>query len=238
MKKKIEIILIIIIAVVFIYFCCISGKNSEVEDKANEVLSSTQTNHSQKVNELKTEFGMTGDTEIYTVVEEYDGRKTLAIKPDLQYKVAMAGILKDAMPEYQELDAILEKAPKNKGIWVSNRAKEKMLETLQWITGVDYSIDENGYLQQQKGQEMNSYDEKISQILARDKLYVIDINSSYYILDNVTGEIMENPFEKMDPYTPYEYVENGNSSIWILATNHKNKLSYEEILKEILENIM
>ena len=240
MKKKIVFGIIIIIIIILISLMSVTNKKTTVEDNTitNELSSTeTQVQQTDEINNLKNELGITGNTELYVVNEEYDGRRTLAIKPDLQYNVVMAGILKGSMPEYENVNDILKDEPESKGIWVSENSRDKTLEILETITKAKYLIDENGYLQQEEKNEMNEYDQIINKILSSNKLYVIDINSICYILDNVTGEIVENQFEEIDPYMPFEYFEAGDKSIFVITTNSKNKLSYEDIFKEILENI-
>lgn len=240
MKKKIVFGIIIIIIIILICLAYVTNKKSTVEDNTttNELSSTeTQVQQTDEINNLKNELGITGNTELYVVNEEYDGRRTLAIKPDLQYNVVMAGILKGNMPEYENVNDILKDEPESKGIWVSENSRDKTLEILETITKAKYLIDENGYLQQEEKNEMNEYDQIINKILSSNKLYVIDINSICYILDNVTGEIVENQFEEMDPYMPFEYFETGDKAIFVITTNSKNKLNYEDIFKEILENI-
>lgn len=243
MKRKIEICIIIIMLILIIYFIYQNSNSLDSENKTTSNTSSTEFENLKEVeikeiNELKTQLGITGETDLYTIVEEYDGRKTLTIRPDLQYNVVMAGILNEnILPEYSNINQILKDEPKDNGIWISNKSRDKILEILKLITNVEYTINEKGYLQQQTMQEMNQYDEMINKILRSNKLYVIDINTTCYILDNVTGKIVENRFEEVDPYIPFEYFEMKNKSVFIITTNSKKKLNHEKILKEILENI-
>ena len=71
------------------------------------------------VEEIKNEIRATGNTDIYEVEQEYDGRNILAVKPSIKYKVAFAGMIKNAKPSIKELDNIVEeKLPHKTGIWV------------------------------------------------------------------------------------------------------------------------
>ena len=77
------------------------------------------------IEELKEEFNATGADEIYEVQTEYDGRKVLAVKPSINYRVAFAGMIKKAKPEYSEVDKIYEEnMPTENGIWVEDKEKD------------------------------------------------------------------------------------------------------------------
>lgn len=229
MKKKITIATIII--TLLIGGCLVYQIKKEPEEE-------TKTTELEDITKIKNELGLQGETQLYEIETEYDGRRVLAIKPEIQYNVIMAGILKQKKPEWEEIDNIIEQnSPKNSGIWISKTAKDEFLNILKSITECEYTINEQGYLEQQDGKNQNEYDKKLQEILANGKQYSIDINSKYYIVDQVTGEIMEEPFEQMDPRTPYEYFEVKDKSIYIITTNSKEKLNKQEILQEILENM-
>ena len=98
-KKTIIIVMIIImlLASVSLIYILINKKNNQnniliVEDEyiqinRNEL--SYQDNIT--IDELKDSVGLKGNTDIYEIKEEFDGRKTLVVKADLKYKVAFAG---------------------------------------------------------------------------------------------------------------------------------------------------
>lgn len=44
---------------------------------------------------MKKEINATGNTDIYQVEKEKDGRKILQIKPQIQFNVDLAGIIKN-----------------------------------------------------------------------------------------------------------------------------------------------
>ena len=234
MKKKVIFCVIIIGLISFIYLVSIKA-----EDKKNNNLSSAELEKQEEneIIELKEQLGIAGKAEIYIIDKEYDGRKILVIKPNMQYDVVMAGILSNSKPDYEKLSGILQNEPEENGIWISEKSRNQILEIIHNITNAKYKIDEYGYLNQDVVDEMNEYDKKIEKILSSNRLYAIDINKSCYIIDNVTGEIVENSFEEMDPYTPFEYFETNNKAVFIITTNSKNKLNYNDIIKEILENI-
>lgn len=233
MNKKIRVLIIGIVIIVVLSCIIFMNKKSTENESENETFSVEQ----QQINELKQQLGITGKNDIYAVSEEYDGRKVLTIKPEIQYSTVMAGIIKESEPEYSEIEELLKKAPNTTGIWVSEKSREKFLKILELVTNAKYKIDEKGFLEKQELSKNNKYDEKINNIISSNKLYVIDINSTCYILDDVTGDVVEYPFEEMDPYIPFEYFETGNKSIFVITSNSSNKISYEDAIKEILENI-
>ena len=82
---------------------------------------------------------------------------------------------------------------------------------------------------------MNDYDKKIQEMLSDDALHIFDINSTTYIVDEVTGEIQEYPFEDMDPYTEYEYFSSDDKEMFIISANSYGKVNQEEVLKGIFD---
>jgi len=233
-KKKIIFCSSIIGIISFIYL--VNGRTVDNGDN-NLSLKELEIQEENEIIELKNELGITGKLDIYTIDKEYDGRKILVIKPNIQYNIVMAGILNSNKPDYDKLGDMLKNEPKENGIWISEKSRNQILEVIHNITKAQYTINENGYLKQDVLDEMNEYDKKIKKILEGDRLYVIDINKTCYIIDNVTGEIVENLFEEIDPYTPFEYFETNSKAIFIITTNSKSKLNYNDIIKGILESI-
>ena len=54
-----------------------------------------------------------------------------------------------------------------------------------------------------------------------------------YVADEISGEIVEYPFEQMDLYQTCEFYEKDNKKIFVVTTNTNNKLSDEEIITSI-----
>lgn len=234
-KKQIIIISVIAIIVILIIINIIGIKKIEPREQNEENLIANDKN---LINEIKEEINATGDTNIYEVKKEYDGRKIIQIKPNIQFETALAGILKDAMFEEDEIETLLENKPKYNGIWISNNSREKFLELLEKNNIDNYIIDENGYLKLEKTnsnqQEENTI---IENAIKSDNLYIIDITGTSYIRDEITGNITQYPFEKMDPYQILNTYDNENATILEITTNEKNKVSNKDILQEILQSI-
>ena len=85
-------------------------------------------------------------------------------------------------------------------------------------------------------EKMTGMGKIILDMMTNGSLYVFDINSVTYLVDQVTGEITEYPFEEMDPYQEYEYFESDNKYMFIISKNNQGKISKKEALKNILQN--
>ena len=240
MKKNIIITCILVIIVVFVIIF-ISNKDK----KANIQILQSEVNYvediknsdeeNEKVENITAEQGSTVNTKIYQISTEYDGREVAIVKPSIQFKVAIAGAIKKAKPEFDEIDELLKKAPTHTGIWINSSSREQFLNLLKKITNSNYKIDDDGYLVQTEGLIMNSQDKAIKKMENSEQLYVFDISSISYLVDEATGDIEEYPFEEMDPYQGYEYVEDNKKCIFVISENKEGKINQAEILKEILK---
>lgn len=251
-KKKILIITLIVIILVIvgiIVIKSISNKNKEKEninntntqnlEVPNVEIDKNQIDYQENttVNELKDFTGASGDSDLYEITTEYDGRKVLKIKDNKQYDVTMAGILKQAKPEYSEIDNLKQKAPNKTGIWISQNSKTEFLNLLKEITNSKYTINEEGYLEIEDKSSQNETDKRLEKIILADKLFAIDISGTDYTIDSVTGQIVENPFEQLDSYQAFDYVANDGSYIIVITTNKQKSLSNSEIIKYVIQQM-
>lgn len=260
-NKKILIIVSILIALltICIVFCIINFKNEnynnetinnvydENEDYSNEIINNAyieldkneiQYQENVTVEDLKEQTSITGNTEIYEVEQEYDGRKVLIVKADVKYKVAFAGMIKKTTPKYEELDTILEQnLPKYSGVWVEKNSRDKILKLFNNSenTNSQYYIDDNGYLKISKKNSQTASDKKIENAIIGDKQFIVDVSSVCYIIDDITGEILDYNFENMDRYQIYEYFEDADKSIIFVNQNSYGQLSDLEIFNSIVQ---
>lgn len=192
------------------------------------------------VEEIKNEIGATGNTDIYEVEQEYDGRNILAVKPSIKYKVAFAGMIKNAKPSMSELDNIMEeKLPHKTGIWVEEKSRDKILEIFNdGDVNSKYLIDDEGYLKIDRKNNQNDNDKKIEKIIKGKKQYILDISSVCYIVDDITGEILDYNFENMDKYQTYEYFEDKDKYIVFVTENSNNVLTNLEIFESIIKLLL
>ncbi len=173
-------------------------------------------------------------SELYEIQVESDGRKVLNIKPEIQYKIAFAGIQKKETPLLEEIDNIFKDYyPKNNGIWIDAESRTQFLDLLKTNTNNEYEITESGYLKVKDLKESNDQDRALIQMIEGDKKYIVSISGTYYEADVVTGEILDNSFEQIDPYQASKIVESENDIIIFLTTNKENKLKLQEILEEL-----
>jgi FtsZ-interacting cell division protein ZipA len=219
-----------------------SDDNKEnIENPEKEIQITTSTQEESKIsNEEKTEIieetGKKGDSDLYEIQEGEDSVKIATIKSSVKYKVAFAGMIKNKVPEKEELDDILEKNhPKYAGIWVKSESQSEFLKYISSVTKSEYEINENGYLKIKNKKNQNEYDKKIEEIINGNKLYIIDISSTCYIVDEITGEILDYNFEDMDEYQTYQYFEDGDKKIIFITENQNNQLTVKEIIESVIE---
>lgn len=243
-KKKIIIFTVILLIILIVISILLFNKRTKTSDNQNnfeqygEQVDKNQMEYQSDVTveELKNEIGATGNTDIYEVEQEYDGRSVITVKPSIKYKVAFAGMIKNAKPSMSELDNIVnERLPNKAGIWVEEKSRDKILELFNnGDVNSKYLIDDDGYLKIDSKKNQNDNDKKIEKIINGKKQYILDISSVCYIVDNITGEILDYNFENMDKYQTYEYFEDGDKYIVFVTKNSNNVLTNLEIFKSII----
>lgn len=230
--KKINIIIVIIILVCLsIVFTMTSKFNNKEDDIKN--------NNETNIEELKYQTGATADDNLYEIQKDLDGRDILVIKEEMAYKVALAGILTQEKPTYENSEEIINKQNIHSGIWISNESREKISYLIQKYLEDEYEIDEEGYLVlKTKTQNSNSYDINLQKCIQDNKIYIISVLGKIYEIDNMTGEIVLYPFEQMDAYQLCEPIEYEDKKIIVLSTNKQNKLSEQELIEAMIEQMI
>ena len=243
-KKVIPFIIIVFLIILIIVFTLLQYKKNKDESNIIETNIFEEVNKNQisyqenvTVDELKNEIGATGNTDIYEIQQEYDGRNIITVKANVKYKVAFAGMIKSSTPKMEELDEILnENHPKENGIWVEKQSRDKILDIFNNDkVNSKYIIDDEGYLKIQDKNNQNETDKKLERIINGNKQYIIDISSVCYIVDDVTGEILDYNFENMDKYQIYEYFEDNDKMIIFVTQNKTNILTDENIFNSVIE---
>lgn len=233
-KKKI-IGAIILIVLIIIAGNIISKKQNETNNDKEEKQSNTT------IEELKEEYKYTGSQEIYEIDTELNGRQVIKVKASINYKVAFCGLIKNDKPNFEEIDSLFEKNyPTENGIWIIEKDREKILKYLNnnKYTNCKYEINENGYLQiNQKVENVTSYDKKIETLINSEKQYIIAISSICYMIEPVSGEIVDNPYNELDQYQTYEYFTDESKMFISITENKENKMTKEEIFKSIIDLI-
>ena len=225
---------VIIIILIFVSFLIIKEQSNK--NTRNLIIENEESRNI--INELKEEVNASGNTNIYDVKSEYDGRKILQIKPNIQFETVLAGIIKGSMFTEEEIEILLEERPKYNGIWISEKSKDFFLRILKENDIENFYIDDNGYLKlKQNNGNLKENNKIIENAIESSNLYIIDISGSSYVRDEISGQIVEYPFEKMAPYQILDIYNNENATIIEITTNKDNKISSKEILEEILQNL-
>lgn len=241
-KKKIIRILSIIIAIVMvIIITIIINKKNGKEDtfkKENAKFKEQSIMYDQNASleDLKKEYKVTGDDDLYEIQTEYDGRKVLQVKEDINYKVAFTGMIKGMQPKFDEIENIYnDNYLKKDGIWVEKNSQKQILNFLNKSLQSQYNIDSDGYLYVEEKKEQNENDQKIEKLLNSHKKILLSISDEYYMVDNVTGNIVLNPWKDFDEYQIYDYVANKDDIILFLTNNIDSKYSTQEIYDSIFK---
>lgn len=253
MQKRYYIIIAIILIIIIL--CIIFTKNntendrienitgnniediSKLEDnEIKNIIEQVSENELRYIKEIQNSISSVANPNIYKIEEEHDGRKILQIKPEIQYVVALAGILKNDIPTEDEVYTLLKQAPKNAGIWIGKNSREKFIRLLQENNINNFKLNKEGYLECNKKDKLTEQEQKLEEMINSGNLYIIDISGNTYQRDYLTGEIIKYPFEDMDPYQVIELYKVKNSTILAITSNKENKLEPKEILNAILQN--
>ncbi len=120
------------------------------------------------------------------LVEETNSKEELENEIDEKMKTILLGILKytgemEEQYDSKKVNTILDNEFKHsKGIFVSNRAKSKILSLLKETTDIEYSIDNDGYLKNVTNSETNDISKAINSLINGDKMIILDYNKYYY----------------------------------------------------------
>lgn len=230
MNKKVLISIILLIIVITIITTIIIYKNrNNVSQEPGEIQNVVDDPNSI-IEEIKDETGATASDELYEVQKEYDGREILTIKPDIQFKTVLAGVLKNGKPSTQDIEK-LEISKFHQGVWISEISREKFLKILKKCEIENFDIDKNGYLYKKSNSD-NKYSQKLEKMINSNELTIIDITGTCYVRDEMTGEIVEYPFKDMDLYQVCEKYKTDGGTIIIITTNNVKET---DILNEICD---
>lgn len=139
-------------------------------------------------------------------------------------------------PTLNEIDSIFEKnAPTKNGIWIIEKDRNKILNYLNNNDKLDckYKI-EDGYLKISDDAKSSSLDKKIRKIIDGNKQIILDISSVYYMVDTVTGDIVDNPYNELSKSQTYEYVQDENKMIIFVTENAEKVLTENDIFDSII----
>lgn len=250
MKKASKIYLFLIVIIAFVILTVLSIKLSKKEDtNFNEDYETAYSNmknnsimykNNATLQELKEEYKYNGNDELYQIENEYDGRKVITVKANVNYNVAFAGLIKKDKPEFYEINNIIkDNYPKENGIWIEDNSREKILNYLnnREELKAEYNIDDKGYLRIKIDNDKSENDKKIEKLINGKKQYLFAISGLNYMVDAVTGTIIKNPYEDLSDDQPYDYFEDDNKMIIFITENIEKKLTEDEIFESILDLI-
>ena len=220
MKKRINRIIIVCL-ILFIGLTIIIVRKDFLRFNKNKD-NSTNENNRNIIVEIQNSINSNADTNMYQIEEEYDGRQTIQIKNDIQYDTVLAGILKDK--------------PNNNGIWISKQARDKFKNLLVDNNLENFAIDDDGYLYQISYND-GIFSKKLEGIIKSSRKYILDFSGTCYVRDDLSGQVVEYPFERMDPNQVLEIYKKENETILEITTNAKGKITNTEILETILLNM-
>ena len=209
-----------------------------IQDYLNTKENSVMYKDDATLGELKEEYKITGEDDLYCIGTESDGRKVINVKPDIDYKVAFCGMINKEMPNLKDINKIYEeKAPTKNGIWININDREKIVNYLNNNSKLkaEYEVDQEGYLEITKTEDLSSTDEVIRKIIEGNKQYVLSISSKCYMVDVVTGEIVENRYNDLEEYQTYEYFQDGDKIIIFISENLENRMTNDEIFDSLIE---
>ena len=164
------------------------------------------------------------------MIEEYDGRKALRVKPEYLFKVALLGLyqkennlgLIDSKISIEDIDNNYKIAKtyiikKEGGVIVLPNEQKIVLDFISANSKIKYQFDENNRLQvpdDVKEEEMSDFDKKlIDNIKSNSNTIILTYGTEYYSIDDVTGDIVKYPFVDLDPYIDYDAVRYENYEI-------------------------
>ena len=98
-----------------------------------------------------------------------------------------------------------------------------------------YKINAQGAIEIEEKESKTDLDKKIEKILNSNKTYILSINGVCYMVDPVTGEIIDNPYVDINKEQTYEYFEDDDKTIIFITDN--NEMDENEIFDSII-NLM
>lgn len=238
MKKTIKILVLILIVIVIgisiKYIKKVKNKN-EIDKAYNEMKqNSLMYNNTATVDELKEEYGMSGNDDLYDVQTEYDGRQVLKVKATENFKVAFAGLVNGTKNSIENSSEIFENEyPTENGIWIEKNSREKIEKYLNENMKSKYKISEKGYLTISE-KKSSKEDNEIEKIINGNKQYLIEISGTNYYIDALTGEAVDNPFEELDKYQTYAYCQDEDKMVIFITENKSKALQNSEIFESVL----
>jgi len=161
--------IIFIIVILFIIICC-SVLAMVLQQNDNDIITKKESQAPTSVTQLETQTE--SETEKKNEIDE-------------KVKSIIVGILKytgeiEEKYDSEKVDNIINDFNYHKGIFISDRAKTKIIELLKETTDIEYTIDNNGYLRNGNNISNNDISQSINNLITGNKSIIIDYNPYYY----------------------------------------------------------
>jgi len=161
---------------------------------------------------------------------------------DINSRVMLAGIISDediliTEDNIDNTQKVISEFNFEKGIYISENSRDIFLNILMDATGLTYSINEQGYLNEVSNEKQNNLAEKINKMIKSNFTTIIDVNEVYKATINNTVFdfiVEETMYVKNSKY-------NDNIRISIINPNmlyNNEELSKKDIAEEILLKIL
>lgn len=116
---------------------------------------------------------------------ESDSKNEQQNEIDEKMKSILVGVLRftgemEEKYDNEKVDNIIKDFNSQKGIFISNRAKDKIIELLKETTNIEYQVDNNSYLKNNENKETNDISKSINSMIKSNKNIIIDYNPYYY----------------------------------------------------------
>ena len=191
----------------------------------------------KEIDEIKANFGISGNAELYEIQND-NNIEIPVIKSSIKYKVAFSGMIKNTEPDISKIDEIIKEShPKNAGIWIEEKSRDKFLKLIENNTNSTYTIDKLGYLRIKNIENPNENDNKLENAINGNKFYAFSVSSTCYIIDDVTGEVLDYCFENLDKYQIYEYFYDNDKYVIFINENKNKQLPENEIFESLVNLI-
>lgn len=171
------------------------------------------------------------------LIQQSEDIETKNAEIDKKIKTILYGILHctgEMEEEYNEesVKEIVEKMTIKNGVYISEKARGKILNLIKNTTDLDYKVDDDGYLVSNSN-ATNEIAKKIEELISSDKCIVLDYNIYYYCV--LGSDICTFNIE------PSEYIEKfeDDNMIIMILNSSKYEEEYEsekDLINQIINN--
>lgn len=222
MNKKRILILIVVLIVIIIGIRLVFSKRDKTKTDISYI-------SNIDMETLKADKGISVSNDIIEIVEEYDGRKSIAIKGQYLFEI---GLIDYYQKNYKDLNIVENIAITSNelnhnyqiakdaivvndgGIVIPPKDQQSILQVLNENSTCEYWFDENNYLRISNEANKSEFDNKLlERINSKSNTIIITYEKDYLSIDEVTGQVVKYPFYDLDPYCEFDSVKNENIEV-------------------------